>query len=78
MVSRDSVGHAPVHMHTMVTMTRVCLHVYCMFVCQSVTWLCLVASCLCPSGPARCGCVMEMDAQLQFCQGGGSGFGAQC
>ena len=30
-------------------------------------------SCLCPDSSARCGGVVEVGAQVQFCQGGGSG-----
>lgn len=50
--------------------------VYCTFACQSVTRLCLVATCLCPDSSARRGCVMEVGAQMQFCQRWGSGFDA--
>lgn len=37
-------------------------------------WLGHVAACLCPNRLAKCGCVMGIGTQLQFCQFGDSGF----
>lgn len=66
-------GHPAVLMHVVVSTMRLCLGVHCMFACQSVTGRCPVPSCLCPDSSARCGGVVEVGAQVQFCQGGGSG-----
>lgn len=67
------VGHPAVLVRVVVSMMRLCPGVHCMFACQSVTGRYPVPSCLCPDSSARCGGVVEVGAQVQFCQGGGSG-----
>lgn len=74
MVSANNVGGSPSSSHACDD-TSVPWRV--LHICMSVMWLGHVAACLCSSRLAKCGCVMGIGAQLQFCQFGDSGF-VQC